>query len=60
MLQISIPDELTRETTLGGLRQFIENKFVICGRVFAPFGSKDGKVYMMEIREDYERNSWRA
>ncbi|CCL98058.1 uncharacterized protein FIBRA_00052 [Fibroporia radiculosa] len=57
MLQVSIPDELTRETKIGGLRKFFENKFVICGRMFAPFGSKDGKVYMMEIREDYERQS---
>ncbi|KAI0033843.1 RNA dependent RNA polymerase-domain-containing protein [Vararia minispora EC-137] len=31
-------------------------KFILAGRVFVPFDSKDGKVYMVETNENYERS----
>jgi RNA-dependent RNA polymerase len=38
-------------------RQFLLQKFVLCGRVFIPFSTKDGKVYLMETDENYERSA---
>lgn len=36
-------------------RKFLMQRFILCGRVFVPFSSKDGKVYLMETNDDYER-----
>lgn len=36
-------------------RDFLAQKFVLCGRIFVPFSTKDEKAYMMEINDDYER-----
>ncbi|KAI0684677.1 RNA dependent RNA polymerase-domain-containing protein [Cytidiella melzeri] len=36
-------------------RDFLTRKFVLCGRVFVAFSTKEEKVYLMEINEDYER-----
>ena len=40
-----------------GVKQFLNQKFILCGRVFVVLKSKEGKVYMVEIKEDYERRS---
>lgn len=51
LLQIKIagkPRDLSPE------RQFLEQKFVLCGRVFIPFSTKDSKVYLMESNADYD------
>jgi RNA-dependent RNA polymerase len=32
------------------------SRFLFCGRIFAPFASKDSSVYMMELNEDAYRN----
>ncbi|KAI0348335.1 hypothetical protein BDW22DRAFT_1350519 [Trametopsis cervina] len=36
-------------------REFLMQKFVLCGRVFVPFSSKDLKVYLLETDDNYER-----
>ncbi|KAI0370069.1 hypothetical protein BV20DRAFT_1075995 [Pilatotrama ljubarskyi] len=54
ILQVSIPREM-RNTGGDDLRKFFTQKFVLCGRVFVAFGAKDGKVFLMETNEDYER-----
>ena len=41
-----------------GLKQFLNQKFILCGRVFVALKSKEGKVYMVEVNEDYERQAW--
>lgn len=38
-----------------GVKQFLNQKFILCGRVFVALKSKEGKVYMVEVKEDYER-----
>lgn len=37
------------------VKQFLNQKFVLCGRIFVALKSKEGKVYMVEVNEDYER-----
>ncbi|KAI0673977.1 RNA dependent RNA polymerase-domain-containing protein [Trametes maxima] len=54
MIQVSIPQEM-RTQHGGDLTQFFLQKFLLCGRVFVAFGAKDGKVFLMETKEDYER-----
>ncbi|KAL1749286.1 RNA dependent RNA polymerase-domain-containing protein [Schizophyllum fasciatum] len=34
-----------------------QSKFVLCGRVFVPYASKDGSAYLVEVDEDYERKA---
>jgi RNA-dependent RNA polymerase len=34
----------------------LNSRFVLCGRVFVPFASKEGSAYMVEINEDEDRN----
>ncbi|KAJ3538183.1 hypothetical protein NM688_g6556 [Phlebia brevispora] len=36
---------------------FLEHKFVLCGRVFISLPSKEGKSYLLEVNEDYERSA---
>ena len=52
LLQIKIPDIYT---DLSAEREYLEQKFVLCGRVFRPFSVKDKKVYAVEVNEDYDR-----
>lgn len=40
-----------------GVKQFLNQKFILCGRVFVALKSKEGKVYMVEVKEDYERHA---
>ena len=40
-----------------GVKQFLNQKFVVCGRVFVALKSKEGKVYLVETKEDYERQA---
>ncbi|KAI9067175.1 hypothetical protein FKP32DRAFT_1609566 [Trametes sanguinea] len=54
ILQISIPKSM-RYAQPDKLKDFLMNKFILCGRVFVAFGAKDGKVFLMETNEDYER-----
>ncbi|PCH34325.1 hypothetical protein WOLCODRAFT_135643 [Wolfiporia cocos MD-104 SS10] len=54
MLQVSVSDNLVRAETQR-VRELFAQRFVLCGRVFVPFAAKDGKVFMMEINEEYQR-----
>lgn len=38
-------------------KKFLQQNFILCGRIFVPFSVKDGKVYMLEIDEGYGRGS---
>ena len=40
-----------------GVMQFLNQKFVLCGRVFVALKSREGKVYLVEVREDYGRQA---
>ena len=54
VLQLNISDKY--DVSYSHLRKWLAgHKFVLCGRVFVPFATKEGKVFMMETSEDYER-----
>ena len=55
MLQVKLPKGKKFQMDLAKLKAWFENKFVLCGRVFVPFATKEETVYMMETDEDYER-----
>ncbi|KAL6307807.1 RNA dependent RNA polymerase-domain-containing protein [Sparassis latifolia] len=54
VLQVNIPSSL-KYADLPFIRKFMCQQFIVCGRIYVPFCSKEGKVYMMEINQDYER-----
>lgn len=54
VVQMSIPKDLINRER-DDVITFLSQKFVLCGRVYRPFTSKEGKVYLMEIDKDYER-----
>jgi RNA-dependent RNA polymerase len=37
------------------VREHLSGPFVLCGRVFVPFASKEGSAYMVEVNEDEDR-----
>jgi hypothetical protein len=39
------------------LHDFLLQNFVLCGRIFRPFTSKDSTVYIMETNLNYERTT---
>ncbi len=53
ILQIKLPKDYSTDWAL--MKKYFLQKFVLCGRVYVPFSVKDGKLYSMEINEDYER-----
>ena len=55
MLQVKLPEDKVMRRRPDDVRKFMQNKFVLCGRIFVPFAAKDGKVFLMETNEDYER-----
>ncbi|KAF8167315.1 RNA dependent RNA polymerase-domain-containing protein [Crassisporium funariophilum] len=57
-LQLRIPDDLLK-TQNKAVKEFLVAKFILCGRVFVPFHSKDGGLYMVETNEDFGRQSQR-
>ena len=38
-------------------QEVLQSRFVLCGRVFVALPDKDGKSYLLEINEDYERST---
>ncbi|KAG7451867.1 uncharacterized protein BT62DRAFT_881368 [Guyanagaster necrorhizus] len=54
MLQIRIADNLLMHAEKD-IREFLAQKFVICGRVFVPWVPKEGSLYLVEGNEDFER-----
>lgn len=55
-LQVRISDDFFRKEN-EAIRAFFVAKFILCGRVFVPFHSKDGGLYMVESIENWERES---
>ena len=54
ILQIKLSKELQYAKD-SGITEHLGSRFLFCGRVFAPFASKDSSVYMMELNEDVDR-----
>jgi RNA dependent RNA polymerase len=55
-LQVRMSEDLLRKEN-DAIRAFFVAKFILCGRVFVPFHSKDGGLYMVETNEDWDRKS---
>jgi hypothetical protein len=59
-LQVKIPTALLQqngdENGNEEVKKFLTKKFVLCGRVFVPFHSREEGLYMVETNEDYGRN----
>lgn len=53
-LQLRIPDQIRRNEN-PEMRKFLLKKFVLCGRIFVPFHSKEGGLYMVETDENWGR-----
>jgi RNA-dependent RNA polymerase len=51
LLQVRVPKKLLGDEA----RAYMQQKFVICGRVFVPFQAKENNVYMMETDENVDR-----
>lgn len=56
MLQLRIPVKLLQEKN-SQIKTALNRKFVLCGRIFVPFHSKDNSLYMVETNEDVFRKS---
>ncbi|KZT73373.1 hypothetical protein DAEQUDRAFT_721969 [Daedalea quercina L-15889] len=56
MIQVKLPDDKIMRKKGEDVRKFMLSKFVLCGRIFVSFAAKDGKVFLMETNEDYERD----
>lgn len=54
ILKVKLPKDLlfTKDTSV---REHLSGPFVLCGRVYVPFASKEGSAYMMEVNEDEDR-----
>lgn len=51
VLQLCIPDKFLKR--MAKVKQFLRQKFVLCGRVYIPLHPKDNSVYMIETDENY-------
>jgi len=54
ILKVKLEKNLRYEKD-SGIRKHLNGPVVLCGRIFVPFASKDGSVYMMETNEDQDR-----
>ncbi|TFK56389.1 hypothetical protein OE88DRAFT_1619977 [Heliocybe sulcata] len=54
LLALHVPDKLLRDEYKDVLG-FLCRKFVLMGRTYVPLHAKDGKLYLVEISEDFER-----
>ncbi|KAI0042274.1 hypothetical protein FA95DRAFT_1564481 [Auriscalpium vulgare] len=54
MLEFKLAREFKYDSEGTTLKHLLRN-FVLCGRVFVPIALKDDKVYLMEIKNDYQR-----
>lgn len=55
ILQVKLSKDLQYAKD-SGVPEHLSSRFLFCGRVFAPFASKDSSVYMMELNEDEDRS----
>lgn len=59
ILKVKLSKELRFEKS-NSVREHLSGPFVLCGRVFVPFASRDGSAYMVEVNEDEDRKPDRA
>lgn len=55
ILQVKLSKDL-RYGNDNRITEHLGSRFLFCGRIFAPFASKDSSVYMMELNEDADRS----
>ncbi|KAG2022571.1 RNA-directed RNA polymerase, variant 2 [Coprinopsis cinerea AmutBmut pab1-1] len=56
ILQLKVSDKLLNSPEeKAEIIEFLSRKFVLLGRVFVPFHTKDESVYMVETNENYDR-----
>ena len=56
LLQIRLDEKLLQQER-DEIAEFLARDFVICGRVFRPFTSKEESVYLVETTRNYERKA---
>jgi hypothetical protein len=54
ILQLRIPDDMVTKDN-AAVKQFLSQKFILLGRIFVPFHSKDGGLYMVETDQNSGR-----
>lgn len=54
ILQLKLPPQFQYDKN-GTAAKRLSRKFILLGRVFLVFASKDSKVFLMETNENYER-----
>lgn len=57
VMRLGISGDLKYDAKNESLRKFLAQKFVLSGRVFIPFVTKEDKAYLMQTDENYERCS---
>ncbi|KAI9513086.1 RNA dependent RNA polymerase-domain-containing protein [Russula earlei] len=54
ILKVKLAKDLRYERD-NSTREHLSGPFILCGRIFVPFSSKDGNAYLMETNEDLDR-----
>ena len=54
ILKVKLSKDLLYEKG-DSVREHLSAPFVLCGRVFVPFASKEGSAYFLEVNEDEDR-----
>ncbi|KDR85760.1 hypothetical protein GALMADRAFT_53536 [Galerina marginata CBS 339.88] len=55
-LQLRIPEEILKKEN-SRVKSFLTKKFILCGRTFVPFHSKEHGLYMVETNDNWGRSS---
>lgn len=55
-IQLRVPEEFLQKDG-ERVTEFLTAKFIICGRTFYPFCSKEGSIYLVETNENHDRDS---
>ncbi|KAI0307660.1 RNA dependent RNA polymerase-domain-containing protein [Multifurca ochricompacta] len=55
ILQVKLSKDL-RYAKNSSILEHLSRRFLLCGRVFMPFASKEGSMYMMEVNQDIDRS----
>lgn len=55
-IQLRVPEELLQKDG-DQVIEFLAKKFILCGRCFYPFCSKESSIYLVETNENYGRAS---
>lgn len=55
-LQLRIPEQ-TLQNENAQVKRYFTRRFVLCGRLFAPFHSKEGSLYLVETNQNHGRST---